>query len=602
MFFSRLKPATVISLLVASNAYAQTNLEPVVVTATRQATKISDTLADVTVIDREEIEKASGSSTLDLIARQPGIQISNNGGAGKTSSIFIRGAEARHTLLLIDGIPVGSATTGTPSLGDIPLSQIDRIEIVRGPTSAVYGSDAIGGVIQIFTRRGEGPLRGDAFAGYGSQNTQEYAAGLSGGNELVSGSFRMAHQSTNGFNVAADPARYNTANGSLPNPDKDGYRQTSFTGNFAIRPAKGHELGVTAYSVSGKNFYDGGGATVSAYADVNNTVYSAYSRNQWHDNWTSTLRYGRTEDSSTNFAPTQSLFETVQNQWVFENQIRLPYGNLLLGYEYLTQEVNSSTAYTVSGRHVSSPFVGYNVKFGKHNMQLAARHDDNSQFGAKATGNFAYGYQLTNNIATHAAIGTAFKAPTFNQLYFPGFGNANLKPEEALNKEIGVTWKMTGHRISLVYFDNKITDLIGGFPVVNINKATITGTTLSYTGTWGPITLNAGIDIMEPRDASTGNKLPRRADQQGNLSINYSASRYNFGTEIQAVGQRFDNAANTRNLPGYGLINLYAQYQLTSALRLEARINNLLDKDYETAWAYAQPGMNAFVGIRYNLQ
>jgi len=591
--------AALLLLLHLIPALAQQNLDPVLVTATRQATRVSETLADVTVIQREDIEKASGSSAVELIARQPGIQLSNNGGLGKTSSLFIRGAEARHTLLLIDGISLGSATTGTPSLADIPLSQIERIEIVRGPTSAAYGSDAIGGVIQIFTRRGDGPIKADAFAGIGSRNTHELSAGLSGGNEILSGSLRVSYLGTDGFNAAADPTRYKAVNGSLPNPDRDGYSQTSTTGNIAIRPSRGHELGITGYSVTGKNYYDGGGPTVFAYANVASSVLSAYSRNQWTEQWTSTLRVGHAEDSSRNYAPTFSLFETLQNQFMVENQIRLPLGSLLLGYEYLSQEVNSTTAYTVRERTVSSPFIGYNAKFGNNSVQLAGRRDDNSQFGAKNSGNIAYGYQITNEISAHGAIGTAFKAPTFNQLYFPGFGSANLKPEEALNREIGMTWLEAGHRIGWVYFDNRITDLIGGSPLVNINKATIRGNSLTYTGSIGHWLINAGVDIMDPRDASTGKKLPRRAEEQANFSLSYAAGRFNVGTEVQAVGARFDNATNTRQMKGYTLVNLFGHYQFSPDIRLEARINNLLDEQYETAWAYAQPRMNAFVGVRY---
>jgi len=596
-----LKPlAALLPLLYLTPALSQQNLDPVVVTATRQATRVSETLADVTVLQREDIEKASGSSALELIARQPGIQLSNNGGLGKASSLFIRGAEARHTLVLIDGIPLGSATTGTPSLADIPLSQIERIEIVRGPSSAVYGSDAIGGVIQIFTRRGEGPLQADAFAGIGSRNTQELSAGLSGSGKMLSGNLRVSYLGTDGFNAAADPVRYKAVNGSFPNPDRDGYYQTSMTGSIAIRPAKGHELGITGYSVTGKNDYDGGGPTVFAYANVATTVLSTYSRNQWTDDWTSTVRFGQAEDSSTNFAPTRSLFETVQNQWMVENQIGLPLGSLLIGYEYLSQEVNSTTNYTVRERTVSSPFLGYNAKLGNHSVQLAGRRDDNSQFGAKNTGNLAYGYQFTSTLSARGAIGTAFKAPTFNQLYFPGFGSANLKPEEALNREIGLTWLETGHRIGWVYFDNKITDLIGGSPLVNINKATIRGNSLTYAGSIGHWQINASIDIMDPHDATTGKKLPRRADEQANFSLSYATGPLNVGTEVQAVGTRFDNATNTRRMKGYALVNLFGHYQITPDLRLEARINNLFDEQYETAWAYAQPRLSAFIGLRYN--
>ena len=592
--------AALLPTLVITPSTATQNLDPVVVTATRQPTRISESLADVTVLERSDIEKASGSTTLELLARQPGLQLSNSGGSGKASSIFIRGTEARHTLLLVDGVPLSSATLGTPSLADIPLAQIERIEIVRGATSAVYGSDALGGVIQIFTRRGTGPLKGDAFIGAGTQNTQEYSAGLSGGNETVSGSMRISHFTTDGFNAASDPVRYNIVNFSRPSPDKDGYYQTAASGNLAVRPLKGHELGITAYAVEGRSRYDGGGPTVNAYADIRNTVMSGYSRNQFTNIWQSTLRYGRSEDSSTNFAPGRTLFETDQNQWTWENQVALPVGNLLAGYEYLEQNVSSTTSYTVDHRTVRSPFLGYSLKLANHRFQLSGRHDDNSQFGHKNTGNLAYGYQFSKELGAHGSIGTAFKAPTFNQLYFPGYGNPSLKPEEALNREIGLTWQATGHRLGIVYFDNRITDLIPVFPVMNINKASIRGTSLSYQGAMGPWTLQASTDLMKPRDESTGKNLPRRADQTGIVALSYATGPFNAGAEVQGVGARYDDAANTRRMGGYALLNLFGSYKIANDWRIEARINNVFDKEYETAWAYAQPGMNAFVGIRYN--
>jgi vitamin B12 transporter len=592
--------AAVLPLLLVANVQAEQNLDPIFVTATRQPTRISETLADVTILERDDIEKASGSTTLDLLARQPGLQLSNNGGAGKASSIFIRGAEARHTLLLIDGIPLGSATAGTPTLADIPLSQIERIEIVRGPSSAVYGSDAIGGVIQIFTRRGEGRLRGDAFLGFGSNNTQEYAAGLSAGSDMLSGSLRISHQTTDGFDVAADPVRYNAVNFSRPNPDKDGYYQTAVTGNFAFRPAKGHEMGVTAYAVDGRNQYDGGGPVINAYANIRSSVYTAYTRNQLTGKWNSLLRYGRSLDSSTNYAPRRSLFETTQDQWTWENHFALPIGSLLVGYEHVEQHVNSTTRYLVDKRTVGSPFVGYSLKIADHRLQLSARHDDNSQFGSKNTGSLAYAYQFTRTLAAHGSMGTAFKAPTFNQLYFPGFGNANLKPEKALNRELGLTWQDGSQRFGFVYFDNRISDLIGGTPLVNINQARIRGGTLSYQRGFGPWTVQTAVDLMKPRDEATGNLLPRRAKRTAQFALGYASGPVNAGIELQAVGARYDNAANTRKMHGYGLLNLFGSYRLAADWQIEARVNNVFDKAYETAWAYAQPGLNAFIGIRYS--
>ncbi|MBM3391294.1 MAG: hypothetical protein FJY34_04865 [Betaproteobacteria bacterium] len=217
----------------------------IVVTATRQAMRTNELLSDVSVITREEIDRAGQSTVEQLLAAQPGIEYAANGGPGTNSSIFIRGASSRQTVVLIDGQRVGSASSGDVAFSRIPLSQIDRIEILRGPASSLYGADAIGGVIQIFTRRGEGPLRLNASAGYGTYGTADTSAGFSGGNEAVSYSLQIGHYKTAGFNAIGNPAK------SSYNPDRDGYRNTNYSGSFAFRPAQGHEIGLNLLHSSG---------------------------------------------------------------------------------------------------------------------------------------------------------------------------------------------------------------------------------------------------------------------------------------------------------------------------------------------------------------
>ena len=409
------------AMLSAFSVYASeaTDSAAVVVTATRQPARINEQLADVTVIEREAIEQAGTTTLPELLSRQAGIQVINNGGLGKASSIFMRGTNAGHTLLLVDGIPLSSATLGSPSFSNLPLSQIERIEILRGPASSLYGSDAIGGVIQIFTKQGAGPLRPEAFVGFGSYGTREEQAGLSGGTDMWSYSLRASHLKSDGINVASDPVRYKQANYTLPNPDNDPYRNTSWSGRLAFRPAAGHELGVTLLTADSKNNYDGGGPTVNAYSDDITRAWTAYSRNRLNGIWTSTLRYGESKDRSENFAPGRSLFATDQTQWIWQQDVKLPVGKLLLAAEYLRQNVDSTTDYTIKERTVRSLIAGYNGNWGNHSWQISQRHDDNSQFGSKTTGSLAYGYRLTAEWQARAAYGTAFKAPSFNQLYYP---------------------------------------------------------------------------------------------------------------------------------------------------------------------------------------
>lgn len=581
------------------HASEETDAGSVVVTATRQSTRVNEQLTDITVIEHEAIEQAGATTLPELLSRQAGVQIVSNGGLGKSSSIFIRGTNAGHTLLLVDGIPLGSATLGSPSLTNLPLSQIERIEILRGPASSLYGSDAIGGVVQIFTKQGAGPLRPEAFAGAGSYGIWEAQAGLSGGTDRWSYSLRASQLKSEGINVASDPVRFRQANFSLPNPDNDPYRNTSWSGRVAFRPAAGHELGATLLTADSKNNYDGGGPAINAYSNDTTRAWTAYSRNQLAQVWTSTLRYGESKDWSESFAPGRSLFATEQKQWTWQNDVKLPLGSLLLATEHLRQNVNSTTNYTIKERTVRSLIAGYNGNWGNHSWQVSQRYDDNSQFGGKTTGSLAYGYRINADWQSRAAYGTAFKTPSFNQLYYPGYGNTNLKPEFAKNREIGLNWNHANQRAGITYFDNRIENLIAGFPVSNVGRARITGTSLNYGLTYGAWNADASADIMKPVNQDNGYRLQRRAAQMGKLSVSYAPGPWTLGAELNAVGDSFDTTTQTRPLEHYEIANLYGSYRLGQDWSLEGRVNNLFDKVYETAWGYAQPRANIFIGVRY---
>lgn len=577
------------------HASEEADLGAVVVTATRQPTRINEQLTDVTVIEREAIEQAGATTLPELLSRQAGMQVVSNGGLGKASSIFMRGTNAGHTLLLVDGIPLGSVTQGSPSFTNLPLSQIERIEILRGPASSLYGSDAIGGVIQIFTKQGAGPLRPEAFAGAGSYGTWETQAGLSGGTDSWSYSLRASHLKTDGINVASDPVRF----GSNYNADNDPYRNTSWSGRVAFRPTTGHEIGATLLTADSTNHYDGAKAPIDSYSNDTSRAWTAYSRNQLAQVWTSTLRYGESKDDSENFAPGRSLFATEQKQWTWQNDVKLPLGNLMLAAEHLRQNVDSTTNYKIKERTVRSLIAGYNGNWENHSWQISQRYDDNSQFGGKTTGSLAYGYRINAQWQARAAYGTAFKAPSFNQLYFPGFGNINLKPEFAKNREIGLNWNDANQRAGITWFDNRIENLIANSPASNVGRARITGTSLNYGLIYGAWSADISADFMKPVNQDKGYRLQRRAAQMGKLSVSYAPGPWTLGAELNAVGDRFDTTTQTRPLEHYEVVNLHGSYKLDHDWTLEGRVNNLFDKVYETAWGYAQPRANIFIGVRY---
>lgn len=594
-----LVPAIIAGLLAPCSSVAEDQLAMVVVTATRQATRINEVIADVTVIDREAIEQAGPTTLPELLSRQPGLHVVDNGGVGKSASVFIRGAGSTHTLLLVDGMPLGSATTGGPSLHNLPLSQIERIEILRGPASSLYGSDAIGGVIQVFTRRGEGPARPSASFGIGSHNAREAQAGFAGANGPLSYSLAAAHYRTDGFSVAADPVRYQTANFALPNSDADGYRNSSYSGRVAYRIAEGHEIGASLLEAASRNSFDSGGPLVDSYNNDKTRVHRLHLRNRITDAWTSTLRWGLSEDNSTSYAPARSLFATTQTQWSWQNDLRLPLGSLMLALENADQSIDSTTAYTAKKRSVRSFVAGYQGSAGAHSWQGSARRDENSQFGGRTTGSLGYGFRFAAEWQARIAGGTAFKAPSFNQLYFPGFGNINLKPEEARNREAGINWERGGQHGSLTWFDNRISNLIAGFPVTNIGKARITGTAMAYGMVRGAWRADAGLDLMRPVDESNGNRLQRRPAEALKLSVDYAPGGWHVGGELSAIGRRYDTVTQDRAMGGYAVANLHAAREIDRDWAIEARVNNLFNRVYENAWSYAVPGRELFVGLRY---
>ncbi|MBK5913231.1 TonB-dependent receptor domain-containing protein [Rhodocyclus purpureus] len=597
--------------------------DAVVVTATRQATRSNELLSDVSVITREQIEQAGQTTIEQLLAQQPGIEYSATGGPGQGSGIYIRGANSNHTLLLIDGQRIGSATLGSINFSGLPLAQIERIEILRGPASSLYGADAIGGVIQVFTKRGDGPAHFNASTGYGSYGTSDSNVGVSGGNDVVSYSLQGGYYDTHGFNSIT-----NSTNTSY-NPDRDGFTRRSVSGGLAVRPAQGHEIGLNFLSSNGKNGYDSYSFTPKVpasrdwRAETDVSSFSLYSRNRLVTDWTSTLRVGRSLDDTTNRSDGRvfSFFRTEQDQISWQNDVRLPVGKALLAAEYLKQQIAgssgflTSTPYTQQERSIKSLLAGWSGSLGNHRLQANLRRDDNSQFGGKTTGNAAWGYQLTTDWRGHVSYGTAFKAPTFNDLYYPpdtsGRGNPELKPESARNAETGLVWERAGQRLSATYFKNKVTDLIDWAPSdpadpwgkpwlpMNVHKATLSGTSLAYSGSIGGFSGGVVIDLQRARDDETGKRLIRRADEQLKAHLAWTSGTLKLGGEWQLAGERYEDAANTKKLGGYGLVNLFAERRLDREWTLFARANNVFDKNYELARDYATAGASLFVGVRY---
>lgn len=608
--YPRLKPlATLLPLAFFSNAHAIEQLaalDPVLITATRQEMRVSEQLSDVSVIERDEID-ASGQSTLeDVLARQPGIEHSVNGSFGSSSSLYMRGTNNGHVLVLIDGMRVGSATLGSVSWGRIPTSQIERIEIVRGPASSLYGSDAIGGVIQVFTRQSDGPMSLHGEVGGGSYGTYSASGGFSGSQNGWRYALSAATLSTEGFNSKPGVAN--------ANPDRDSFWNNSLSGRLAYSFAKGHEAGVSFLYSDGENKYDGSGATVDWRNRLSVTNVTAYMKNAITDRWTSTLSVGNSIDDSKDLRDgiRNSHFRTDQRLYSWQNDLRTGYGNFLLGVERLEQEIDTTSVYVLKKRTNDSLLAGWNLGYADHRLQANVRHDDNSQFGGKTTGSAAYGYRFTRNWRANVSYGTAFKAPTFNDLYFPvtcypGYGcygsNPNLLPENSRNRDLSLHYETGNQHVSLTWYLNRVKNLIVWTTTPNnVGNARLEGVTLAYDGIVAGHTIQASYDYLDAKDADTGARLARRAQNHAMAAIGKTYGAWEARVEQQFSDDRIDYPYGepAKKLGGYALTNLYGAYHVTKDWSIFARVNNLFDRKYVLADSYATPGFNAFVGLRYS--
>jgi vitamin B12 transporter len=593
-----------VSPIVPAQSLGASLSDTVVVTATRTPQRVDQALAQVTVIDRARIEAAAGRTLAELLATESGVQAWSNGGLGKAASVSLRGLEARHTLLLIDGVRYGSATLGTPSWDNIPLDAIDRVEIVRGPMSGLYGSDAVGGVVQVFTRRGQQGLHPELSATVGSRSYGEVAAGARFGSGAFDGSLRLQHRRTDGISATNPKVPFGSHNA-----DDDGFEQTSVNGRVGLRLGDWRADATLLKAEGTTRFDDGPGA--DARAELRTEVISARLAGPVTGAWRTSLMAARSRDDLDTLASASTFttlgnIGTTQTQFSWENQLATPLGTALVLAERVHQEVGRpGTPFAVSERTVTGLALGLNGEAGAHGWQANVRRDRNSQYGSQTTGSLGYGYALAPGLRATASLGTSFVAPSFNQLYFPSFGNPNLLPEEALQRELGLVWRNGPVSGRLVYFDNRIRGYISSGPLpTNIPRVKVDGISASVDAVLGAWRLAGSIDSLQPINATEGTAnfgriLPRRVQESGRLAVDWTGGAFKLGGTLQAVGERFDNANNSTRLGGYATLDLRAEWALARDWVLAARLNNALAKRYETVLGYNQPGREAYLALRW---
>lgn len=573
-------------------------LGDLVVTAARTSEALTDTLAPVTVITRDDIERLQSLDVLDVLIGLPGINFATNGGPGKSSSLFLRGTESDHVLVLIDGIKVGSATSGSTPFEQIPIDQIDRIEIVRGPRSSLYGSEAIGGVIQLFTRRGGRTGLTPSFAlGGGSRGDGRLEAGLRGGDGNTWFSVGLSGRTTDGIDVRP----------SLNEPDRDGYR--NLAGSLRVGHAfdNGAEVSASFLHVDGKNEFDG--ASQNETESVNQ-VYGLHGHFSPLARWHVTLTGGQSRDEADNLlnGVFSSQFNTRRDYLSWQNDVQLFASHAVtVGVDYQKDRINSTTAYAEDARDNTGLFAVYQGSLGEHDVQLSLREDDNEQFGRNTTGGVSYGYRFAGGLRAIVSYGTAFKAPTFNELYFPNFGSPDLDPEEARNVEVALQGHTAGYQWALNAFRTQVDDLIAydsdlGAPN-NIDRALIRGLEAQLGTQLGDLRLQSYFTWLKPENdadgVNRGNTLPRRRERTARLDADYSLRAFSAGMTLYGASDGFDNIANTRPLPGYATLNLRFGWQALPQWLLQLEGRNVLDKDYETAATYKTYGASVMATVRF---
>ena len=594
-------PAFTLRLITASlaaacvlPAHAQNKLEPVVVTASRVAEPLGATLRDVSVVDAAALREAGVVDITDALRLLPGVELSVNG-PGATPSIFLRGANSNHTLVLVDGQRISSSFSGLSALQHINIDQIERIEVLRGPAASLYGADAVGGVIQIFTRRDRGI---SVRAAIGERRSSQLSVNAGIGDAANGATVTVAQNSSKGYNAIVNPSDFSY------NPDRDGYRfnTVQLSGNLA--PSQGVRLSFSGFETRGNAQYDGDKKFDDRILSTVSNI-GGVAEIQATNAWLSTLRIGSGGEKSTFVSTFPGDFKTRNDQLGWQNTLRMsPTLSLLGALEWRRESVAGSDALPVTARRTTSAVLGGDWSVAALRLNTSVRMDDSSQYGTRTTVNGGLGYRLSSELRATLNMGTSFKAPTFNDLYYPGYANPNLKPERGQNIDVGLQWSSGTSKASATAYQNNVRDLIlfqcdASFNCApqNVLKARLQGVTLAGATRVGGFTLDGSLDLGDPKNTTTDKDLARRARQHGAFKVSGDVFGITTGVEVLASGKRFDNASNSRVLPGYALVNLYASKVVWPGVRVGVRVENATDRDYQLAYGYATGGRRAWLTL-----
>ncbi len=590
------------SLAVSLPAFAQTpsQVEQLVITAARAPQSLGTVLATINVITRDEIDAAGTATLAELLQRKAGVEIRSNGGPGQPAGVFIRGANSQHTLVLVDGLRLGSSTSGAAAFENIPLDLIERIEIVKGPLSSLYGSDAIGGVIQIFTRNLD-RSRLQANVGFGSDSAYAVSAGFTAVENKTSVTLNAGYRQ-----VRAQSATNADAGSFTFNPDRDPYKNSNASFNISHTLWQGETISFKAWQSRGTAHFDNG-PTDDSRSKQTLSGLGVSTENQITHDWVSRINIGQTTDDIRTTSSFPGTFKTDQKQAVWINEFKTPRTTSSAGIEWREESVASTTNYDQKKRKTASLFAGYLERIGPSGEQqfdFSLRRDEETQFGRRNTGSIAYGVQLAPALLVYARGGRAFRAPSFNDLYYPGFSNPNLKPERSDQAEIGARWNSAAVRASLVRFDNRIEDLIAydfvTSTTLNIRNARIKGWELSGDSVLVGLGIKASLTSQHPIDADTGQQLRSRAKLFGSIALDHTNGKWRISSDVTGSGRRYDSATESASarMGGYAVLNGRVAYQVNKLWAVEVSAQNITDRKYELARGYNPQNRSVFLNLK----
>lgn len=574
---------------------APQKLDDVVVTPTRSAVSVNDNLTPVIVISRADIEQAQATDVADLLRFHAGLDIARNGGPGQATSVFIRGAESNHTLVLIDGVRINPGTIGGAAFQNLRPEMIERIEIVKGPRSSQWGSDAIGGVINIITRRPKEGFSGNVEARGGRYDTAEGALSLGYRTDKDEFGLTLQGLDTGGFptrSASTQDSAFNNVSGSL-------YRAHQFD-DIRVTARHWRSEGNTEYL----DFF-----LSPVDQDYRNEVTALEFSGAPADSWDSRLNLSYTLDEITqnqpNFLSQLDYAKTRRARLDWQNDFRSGDDyTLTVGLEGVQEDVDALSFGTLIEERVEvlAGFVQEQISWDDHSLVLAGRYTDHESYGGNLTGNLEYGFEAWEGGQLIAAAGTAFRAPDSTDRF--GFGgNPDLDPETAKNFEVGFRQNIGAtQRVQLSLFRNEIRDLINfdGVSNVNVDEARIQGVELGWQYAFEGIFINLEGIVQDPIDKTTGERLARRAGKSLTAAATYTLVGTKLGIDVLSTGRREDSAFSTKVNGGYTVVNLTATFPLMPKLRVQARIENVLDKHYELASGFNTTGAAASGGLRYD--